>query len=232
MSEHSFQSKGNKLSTLTVSGSPHDYLLSWKDGLFTVRKIVTPIPEIVKVTCLSGSLISAGSYFLIDSPSGLFYVWFLKNSQGTDPAITGRTPVMVSVVTSDTANGVAIKLLAALNGSQTGASFTAGTTSGAVATVTCTTGGTINSPLDINSGFTFVVTQVGGDTTVLYNGMPLKNPNAFILDTVLVVNGTAGDVKFMTWAQKFINIPDANNTLIQTVTIIDEQISASLIPVL
>jgi len=63
-----------------------------------------------------------GTYFEIDAPDDhagnnqAFYCWFDLDASSIDPAPAGRTAIEVDVVTGDTAEDVATKLAAALDG--------------------------------------------------------------------------------------------------------------------
>ena len=58
--------------------------------------------------------ITGGEYFLISSPTTNYYFWFTLESSGDDPGISGRTGILINVLTSDTAENIADKIRLAL----------------------------------------------------------------------------------------------------------------------
>lgn len=81
------------------------------NGLVTnTYSFVTGLQEITSITTvadISNSL--NGKYFLLDSTTTKYYVWFSTGS-GVDPAISGRTGIKVNIATNDTAVTVATRL--------------------------------------------------------------------------------------------------------------------------
>lgn len=65
--------------------------------------------EITKVVCNAASTLSGGEYFLANSVSTPFYVWYTVDGVGADPAVGGKTGILVEVASSDTDAQVAQK---------------------------------------------------------------------------------------------------------------------------
>lgn len=74
---------------------------------------VAGVTSVVTVADAGGSL--NNKYFLINTPSRNFVVWYNVNNGGTAPAtLTTKFPIMVRLSTGDTANVVAAKTAAAI----------------------------------------------------------------------------------------------------------------------
>ena len=82
-------------------------------------QVVGTVAEITNFTCeadSSGSL--SGEYILVSSPSTDYYVWFDVTGMGSaDPAISGRTGIIVTIDVDDNADTVAIAMGVALDDS-------------------------------------------------------------------------------------------------------------------
>lgn len=120
-------------------------------------------------TVLAGaaSTLTTGDYFTFSSANNNtdYYVWFNKDSGGGDPAIAGFTEIEVAVASADTAAQVATAMQLAIDAE---AEFTA-TVDTATVTVTNVNYGAAEDPEDVNTGFTFTVTNQGAtapETTV------------------------------------------------------------------
>lgn len=101
-------------------------------------------------------------YFLINSPSASYYVWFNVGSAGTDPEIAGKFGVEVELTAGDAAADVAAALAAALDALDD----LEAEDDGAVVTVTAAAGGAAMDPADGAAATTFtfeVTTQGSGD---------------------------------------------------------------------
>jgi hypothetical protein len=78
-----------------------------------------------KITALYGignineSTFTAGSYFLISSTATNYYVWFKKNGVGTDPAVVGRTGIMINMPSGADPLVYNIAIQKALRGNET-----------------------------------------------------------------------------------------------------------------
>lgn len=68
-----------------------------------------------RIAVIAGSSIPAGSYFSIYTKTQDFYVWFEVDNTGVDPAPTDKSPIKVSILSTDTAAQVAQKIQIAFN---------------------------------------------------------------------------------------------------------------------
>jgi hypothetical protein len=134
------------------SGSEDNYFSLAIQGL---REEVTDITTVANVT--SDTL--AGKYFLLDSPTTAYYVWFDVSDGSTDPAPVGKTPIEVDITPGDTANEVATALQLALDAET---DFSASVLSNVV-TVTNAATGSVSDAVDVDTGFTINVTTQGTD---------------------------------------------------------------------
>lgn len=68
------------------------------------------LPEISHVSFMHGDKIEGGQYWLITSavPTD-YYIWYRKDTVGTDPAVAGRTGLQVDILSTDNADSVATK---------------------------------------------------------------------------------------------------------------------------
>jgi len=109
--------------------------------------------------------IKNGDYFLFDTPSNSYYVWFDYNNTGSDPTVGGRTGVEVDINYGDTAADVASALRAALGAL---GDVTSGGTGSTVTTVNDTSGAVTDISNGTISGgtFTTTVTTQGRDSDI------------------------------------------------------------------
>lgn len=63
----------------------------------------------------AASTITTGSFWNLNTQTQQYYVWYQKDGAGTDPAPSGRLPIKVSIVSTDTDAQVATKTLLAIN---------------------------------------------------------------------------------------------------------------------
>lgn len=120
---------------------------------------VTGLNEVTEITTVADFADSLnGTYFLIDATTGSkFYVWF-ETTTATDPAISGRTGVKVSIDTNDTADIVASRLRDALSIYLDDFIVSSLTN---VVMVENVEFGALNDAQDVDTGFTFTITQQG-----------------------------------------------------------------------
>lgn len=71
--------------------------------------------HITTVKTLAASLITPGSYFIINTATDSYYVWYTVNGAGTDPAPSGKKGIKVAVLSTDTNAQVATKTQIAIN---------------------------------------------------------------------------------------------------------------------
>lgn len=129
------------------------------------RVAVPAVAEVTHVTCVAdvaGSLNS--TYFFLNTTAGPnYYVWYNVATAGVDPALGGRTGVMVALNTNDTANAVAVATASAVNA--VSAAFSAPAPVGALVTVTNATAGAATDATAQTSGFTVAVVTQGANAT-------------------------------------------------------------------
>ena len=123
--------------------------------------------QIVHLTAhadVAGSL--NNTYFLINSTTSAYYVWFNVNGAGTDPAVPGRDGVEVDLATGANAAAVAAAIKTALD-AVLGTPFTV-TRSLAVLTITCVVGGNASPASDgaVPTGFTISTTGSDGQMLI------------------------------------------------------------------
>jgi hypothetical protein len=128
-----------------------------------VGQLVTQ--EETSVTCIVPTSL-AGKYFTLNTPYNLIqnYVWYQVNGIGTDPAPAGRTGILVSVLSTDTAINVATKTAVALNATTT---YTATNNGTDVITITNVNFGPTAAATAATSGFTVVETVIGALNVLL-----------------------------------------------------------------
>jgi len=128
-------------------------------------------PEITQITCqadVAGSL--NNKYWLIDSPTDSYYVWYNVSGGGTgpSPAPSGRTAIEVAITTGDSADDVASATATQLD---LKSDYNAGSVA-AVMTVTCVEDGPVTDAEDGDTGWgagAFNVTQQGWAFQQLYS---------------------------------------------------------------
>lgn len=114
------------------------------------------VPAVAVIFCRTGAQTSNGTYFLINSASTSFYVWFDLNNTGVNPAPVGKTAIEIDYTGTETAAQMAAKLIAGIN---TGISTAANTN---CAQGTCFTNGSVTSIADNNTALKVVQMEIGG----------------------------------------------------------------------
>ena len=114
------------------------------------------IPEITNVDFTTHT-ITGGDYWTINSPSVSYYVWYTVDSTGTDPAPTGKTGILVEILSTDISTQVASNTQAVLDAH---AAFSASVVTNVI-TVTNTANGVAMNAADFNAGVSISVTQEG-----------------------------------------------------------------------
>lgn len=73
--------------------------------------------EVTRVTTIAGASVPQSSYFTFAAAfdSTEYYVWYNVNGGGVDPAVVGKTGIMVAVALADTASQVASATMTAIN---------------------------------------------------------------------------------------------------------------------
>jgi len=128
-------------------------------------QVLVATAEITEITCeadVAGSL--SGKYWTLNSPTTEYYVWYDVAGKGSaDPAIAGKTGIVVGITEDDTANTIATNTAAAIDAE---ADFGAGAVA-AVVTVTNAANGAVTDAADgvggLGTGWTgaWTVTQQG-----------------------------------------------------------------------
>lgn len=121
------------------------------------RDQILPTPESFTVVAEAASTLTTGDYFTFSSANNNtdYYVWFNVDAGGGDPAIASFTGIEVAVASADTAAQVATAMQLAIDAE---AEFTA-TVDTATVTVTNVNYGIAEDPEDVNTDFTFTVTN-------------------------------------------------------------------------
>lgn len=71
--------------------------------------------EVSQITLVAASAIPAGSYFILDTLTQSYYVWYQKDGAGTDPAPSGKIGIKVSISGTDTKDKVTGLTATAIN---------------------------------------------------------------------------------------------------------------------
>lgn len=134
----------------------------------TIEKysIIAAIPEKIKVTLPPASASLAGSYFILNTVSESFYIWFTVDGSGADPRPAQHmTGIKVALAASDTSSLVATKTAAVLD---LYGSFEVPVPSTSTITITLAIPGNAPDATPGTSGVTITVEQQGaGETTHL-----------------------------------------------------------------
>jgi hypothetical protein len=141
------------------------YKLTISDGVTTnTYSFVTGVQEVSSLTCAAASgLLSSGlaNYFLLNSANDetQYYVWY-KTGTASDPAISGKTGIVVSVNATDSNTVVAQKTTDAINNNMV--DFTASVVGNIVTITNATDGYSTNSSIGtLPVGFSILTTQEG-----------------------------------------------------------------------
>lgn len=126
----------------------------------------TPVAEITTVTTVVQASVPASSYFLLNSPTTGYYVWYDTTGADTDPGtitpiasdlfINGdlRTAIPVDISGDTTANDVAVSTRTAIDAL---GDFSAPVPGGSVVTITNTAVGAADDAVDGATGTTFTI---------------------------------------------------------------------------
>ena len=162
----------------------HDFGISDFGLRLTLPAIAGNKAEVSKVTTVAdvaGSL--ADTYFLLDTITTDYYVWYNVDAGGTDPLVPGRTGIAVAIATGDTAASNATATAAAVGA--VSAKFTAGAV-GAVVTITDKQTGEVpdtTDSADAPTGFSFATSTQGGNAI---NGTFVSEIGVIVGDLVCV----------------------------------------------
>lgn len=117
--------------------------------------------EIFDIDCADGATVLPGQYFTFQAGNNgtKYYGWYRVDGVGTDPAVSGRTGVLINILSTDTDAQVATKTAAAINALS---DFSA-TSLADIVTVTAAAAGEAEDAVNVNvAGTTITVTQQGG----------------------------------------------------------------------
>lgn len=150
-------------------------------GTFTVQRFGEKLQEITRATCVQGSLITSGNYWLLNAAndSTEYYVWYNVSGGGGDPLLVGKTGIQVNIASIDTeiqvanATSAAIDALSDFSSSASQNKVTI-TTTGSAPTTDATEG-------TMDASFVLEILQQGRRTFV-----QCLNP-AVVTDTAVVI---------------------------------------------
>jgi hypothetical protein len=71
--------------------------------------------HVSRIVTLPASSVTAGSYFLLNTTTQEYYVWFKKDLVGTDPALPAKVGIQVNLLSSDNADLVASRIKEDIN---------------------------------------------------------------------------------------------------------------------
>ena len=152
-----------KTRVLTPGGSYFHFYVIDSSSVITQYYAWFSKYEVFTVKCLSFAATTSGTYFVYyDSeaaPTG-YYVWLDKNGDGTTdkPTVATLTEAVCNISGATTADDIATIVAGVINGlAGTGASATTDTV-----TATMATKGDPVDVADVDTGYTFVVTENGG----------------------------------------------------------------------
>lgn len=157
---------------------------------FAVSTIVQGSPlgsETVTITTTGDTTNELGNeYFLIDTPSTDYFIWYNPDSYGTAPIVPGRTAVAVPISSGDSALTIATKTAAALPGGSFSASVVGSPPSLVITNIIT---GAVPDAVDVSTGFTISTTQQGitGDPYVLIRSSDLDEASELTPGTLILV---------------------------------------------
>ena len=162
---------------------PDQLLNAWyADSVWNDTGVTTPHPqpplagwvsaggiqEITGVTVLAVAGLN-DTYFLLESVSTEYYVWYNVNSAGTDPALPGKTGIEVTLVGTDNSDTVAVKTLNSIGATN---DFWLSFETTSKFRITNKVGGLVVSPSDVSTGFTITQIQASSNGIV---GQPITS---------------------------------------------------------
>ncbi len=71
--------------------------------------------QVSEINAVAAGSITAGAFFVMDTTTQSYYVWYQKDGVGTDPAPSGKIGIKVSIAGTDTKNQVTSKTASAIN---------------------------------------------------------------------------------------------------------------------
>lgn len=171
------------------------------------------------IVTLDGSLITQSSYFLFSSAHDVtnYYVWYNIDGLGIDPALSGKTSVEVSILSTDNAIAVAAATISQIN-TIAGADATASNLLDVITLVNDVVGKS-TLPIDgvVGTSFTFAVIQIGFDPDIEIL-IPGSQSNSIDVDaintlgTLIVNDGDSVWVRIDRFASKIFNSVSTSDT--------------------
>jgi hypothetical protein len=162
--------------------------LSLAAGTYTFEVVfnenLTPVgvAEVTDVICPSNAGgILGGKYWLLNSPSNYYYVWYNSDGLSTNPAVPGRIGIAVVVASGAPSTTVASLTQAAINPL---ADFNASVGASTV-TVTNTAIGNVVNASDFNAGVTPTVTTQGSNSAPIRNLVVIDGASVTTIATLL-----------------------------------------------
>jgi hypothetical protein len=189
-------------STLTITNLDVGYTNNSTSGTLGVTITVsTPIegtgelaaPEITNITTTSATGLG-GKYFTLNTAfdKHLYYVWYTVNGSGSDPMVTGRTGILIPVLSTDTATNVATKTANGINSSITTITATSNTN---IVTTTNVNYGYAGAAMAATSGFSISITQLGALNVLLSTlASPAEAVNTTAESLIRIVNENPTEV--------------------------------------
>lgn len=199
--------------------TPGSVVLNPTSGLVTLD--VKRFPEVRNVTVTAGSLVPQSSYFLMSAANNVtnYFVWYNVGGAGVNPALAGKTGIMVAITNVMTATQVASATVSAVN-TVAGANFTA-TSNLSVVTITNDANGEATDSVDVSTGFNIVTTQQGAaaNISVIIPGSANNTVDVDAINTLaslVLADGQSAWVRVNRFAAKtfntvlFTDTPDTN----------------------
>jgi len=119
--------------------------------------LATGTAEVTNVTITTAS-IAGGDYWLLNSPTVAYYVWYTVDAAGADPAPAGKTAIPVAILSGDTNAQAATKTALAIDGL---ADFVCPPPGANIITITDAVAGSAVDAADFNAGVSVSVTTQG-----------------------------------------------------------------------
>ncbi|MBN1275878.1 MAG: flagellar hook-associated protein FlgL [Deltaproteobacteria bacterium] len=116
--------------------------------------------EVTTVTCNTAATLAGGESFTLNSSTAGYYVWYRVDGAGADPALAGRTGILVDLDAADDADEVALKTASAIDETE---GFRASSSSSTVTVTNDDAGGEADDSADNDTGFTVATVSQGVD---------------------------------------------------------------------
>lgn len=212
--------------------NPGQIRLNLSSNLLTLD--VKEAAEVTRITTVAGSSVPTSSYFTFNAAldSTEYYAWYKVNGIGTDPSLVGKTGILVSILSTDSAAVVATKTITALNATA-GADITATALSNVI-TLTNDVVGAATDTVNGTPSTTFTIETItqGFDPNIQITISGASDNNEIdvnainLLGTLTILDGQSVWLRVNRLAYKIFNTvafadtsdTDANGTLFITNT--------------